>query len=272
MQINQKQLPFPNNITVSFPKIQGHAIVTWNPVKQPEDKHILAVAYNVYRGTSVKGIFYKQNPKPLISNAFEDSTRGNHPNTMYWYKVSTMYITDEGEWVEGPISTPVTYKVNNTNRWFNKINERNMWILKNTGQLFDLYTIKTTGPKCPKCYSEEHGRAANPDCLCCFGTGFEGGYEPVYQLYVRQKPAQQTLDIGSTGLRVNNPAGAWTISSTQIKNRDILINPQGQIFQVTGAHINHAAGYYFHQELQMKELPVTDPLYKMNRIGLYPMI
>ena len=268
MNIN-KSLPIPKNINISYTKNQGSCIVTWLPVPQPEDDSILQVAYNVYRSTSVNGIFYKQNTKPLISNAFEDGNRGIHPNTMYWYKVSVVYIDENLNYIEGSSSPAVTYKVQNTNRWFNKMNERNMWILKNTGQLFDLYTFKTEGDKCV-CYKESHGGSTNSNCQICFGTGIVGGYEPSVQLYVRQKPAQNSLDIVNSGLRINNSPGAWTISEIQIKMRDILINPQGIIFQVVGHNINHAAGVYFHQELQLKEVPATDVLYKMKREVLYP--
>lgn len=268
MEIN-KILPYPININISYTKKQGSCIITWSPVIKPNDENILEIGYNVYRSTSINGIYYKQNQKPLISNAFEDSNRGINPNTVYWYKVSTIYIDQECKFIEGETSPPVTYKVNNTNRWFNKMNERNMWILKNDGQLFDLYTIKTEGKKCA-CYSENHGNASNSNCQSCFGTGFEGGYEPMVQIYVRQKPAQTSLDLSNGGLRINNAPGAWTISDIHIKNRDILINPQGIIFQVISSNINHSAGVYFHQELQLKEIPPTDVLYKMKREILYP--
>ena len=60
MNIN-KSIPIPQNINISHTKNQGSCIVTWLPVKDPEDKKIIQVAYNVYRGTSINGIFYKQN-------------------------------------------------------------------------------------------------------------------------------------------------------------------------------------------------------------------
>ena len=73
----------------------------------------------------------------------------------------------------------------------------------------------------------------------------------------------------NSGLVINNNPGAWTINKTKIKNRDLLINPQGEIFSVLNSHINHAAGYYFHQELQLKMLDTTDFLYKIKRETLY---
>ena len=274
IQLNVRRLLAPNNIQISYPKIQGNSVITWNMVRNPdeskEDKEILEVKYNVYRGISTNGIFYKQNLNPLDNNRYEDKTLGKNPNTVYWYKVSTVYLNKDNKWVEGPLSAPVIYRVNNTNKWFNKINERNLWILKNTGQLFDLYTRKMDGKKCPKCYDKVRGRASDHMCTICYGTGVEGGYEPMFQLYVRQKPATQSLDIGNAGFQLNHSPGAWTISTVELKNRDILINPQGKIFQVTSSHINQAAGYLFHQELQLKEYDVTDPIYRLKRKTLYP--
>lgn len=274
MLINSRRLPAPTNIQISYPKMQKHSMITWNEIKNPDDnienKEIVQINYNIYRGVSANGIFYKLNTTPISHNSYEDKTLGINPNVTYWYKVSTVYKNNLDEFVEGPLSSPVIYRVNNTNRWFNKINERNLWILKNTGQLFDLYVRKYEGVKCPKCYNELRGNAGDPDCTTCFGTGIEGGYEPMFQLYVRQKPAQTSLDLTNSGFQTNNSPGAWTISTVLIKNRDILINPQGTMFQVISSNVNQAAGYLFHQELQLKELFPTDPLYQIKRINLYP--
>lgn len=278
--INGKRLPAPVNIRISYPKIQTHLIVTWDDVRDPNSDNLegtfKCVAYNVYRGISAGGIFYKQNSAPLVTNRYEDGNVGKNPNTEYWYKVSSVIIYEEkdqngkNKCVEGPLSPPVIYRVSNTNKWFAKINERNLWILKNTGQLFDLYTRKTEGEHCPKCYDPLRGRSGDINCDVCFGTGFVGGYEPMFQLYVRQKPAQTDLSIQTPGLVYNHTPGAWTISTVQIKNRDILINPQGIMFQVLSTQVNQAAGYLFHQEMQLKELDPNDPLYKIERKTLYP--
>src|SRR3712207_4670130 len=132
-----------------------------------------------------------------------------------------------------------------------------MWILKNTGILMDLYIRKTDGKRCEKCYDKVRGQSSDSRCPICYGTTFVGGYEPAVQLYVRQKPAAQQLDISNGGYMINSNPGAWTISGIHIHNRDLLINPEGRILSVTNANITHAAGYYFHQELQTKEI---DPL------------
>src|SRR3712207_9376899 len=70
-----------------------------------------------------------------------------------------------------------------------------MWILKNTGILMDLYIRKTDGKRCEKCYDKVRGQSSDSRCPICYGTTFVGGYEPAVQLYVRQKPAAQQLDI-----------------------------------------------------------------------------
>lgn len=275
LNINQRRLPPPNNIQISCPKGPQGQVVTWDIIRNPEqniiDSDIVEIGYNVYRGISANGIFYKQNQIVLKTNRFEDINISKNPNTVNWYKVSTTYLSKTtNKWIEGQLSSPVIYQVLNNNKWFKKVNERNLWILKNTGQLFDLYTRKYEGEKCTKCYDPIRGRAATTDCDVCYGTGFVGGYEPQFQLYVRQKPAQTDLGITPEGYVYNNTPGAWTISTIMIKNRDILINPQGQLFTVLSSHVNQAAGYLFHQELMLKELDPTDPLYKMKRVALYP--
>lgn len=278
-QLNNRRLPAPSNINISSTKNPGQLLIVWDPSRNPDDLQIRQgiknpylikeVRYNVYRGISLGGIFYKLNPQPATTPRFEDKNVSANPNTQYFYKVSSVAVLFDGSIIEGELSPPVIFHIPTTNKWFKKINERNMWILKNTGVLMDLYVRKTEGEKCTTCWDDvrEQGTV---DCPDCYGTGFTGGFEPMTQIYVRQKPAQQKLDLGPQGYTLDSTPGAWTISPVQLRNRDLLINPQGIMFTVLSSHVNHAAGYLFHQELQMKELVQTDERYKIRRATLYP--
>lgn len=275
-KINRRKLPYPNNIIINSMHSINSLIITWDHVKNPDEDirngEIVGVKYNIYRGTAISGIFYKLNEEPLSENKFEDKRISLNPNTQYFYKVSTVAIFNDGIESEGPLSPPVIFAIPTTNKWFKKMNERNMWILKNTGVLMDLYVRKTEGPRCSKCYDEIRGQAGDSNCTNCFGTGFEGGYEPMCQLYVRQKPASSSLDLTSHGYSLNSNPGAWTISKIMLKNRDILINPYGQMFSVVSSTLSHVAGYFLHQELQLKEIDYTDIRHKIKRVTLYPEI
>lgn len=271
-----KRLLYPTNIIVSTPRNIRQLSLTWNNVKNPDVNlsdnviKIKEVCYNVYRSTSMKGLFYQINKSPIKTNRYDDTSVSLNPNARYWYKVSTLAYFNDGSVTESILSEPVMYQVKNENKWFDKINERNMWILKNTGVLMDLYIRKSEGERCPNCWDDIRGQSSNNSCKVCFGTGIVGGYEPAYQLYVRQKPATQQLDLTTHGYSFNSTPGSWTISSVQIRNRDILINPEGRMFSVTNSHVNHAAGYLFHQELQMKELDPMDERYNIKRGSIYP--
>jgi hypothetical protein len=263
--LNRFKLLPPKNIKIVYTNLKNDASVTWDKVNNDEYK----IGYNVYRGTIANGIFYKLNKEVILTNRYEDKNVISNINTTYWYKVSTLYYNGE-QWVESELSNANIYRVDNTNKWFHKINERNMWILKNTGELFDLYKRKTEGDRCT-CFDSVRGSAANPNCEKCYGTGFVGGYDAINQIYIRQKPANNQMDRTLEGLKINNNTGAWTICDVQIRDRDILINPQGKMFRVYSTNINHAAGYYFHQEIQMYEVETNDPIYKLKRKTLYPI-
>ena len=269
IQSNLKKLPPPRSIRITFPKHIGECIVTWDPIVVT-DASIKNISYNIYRGISSNGIFYKLNTSPLLNNRYDDKMLLKNPNTVYWYKISTLYEDLTGKIIEGGLSSPESYKVTNTDKWFKKINERNMWILKNTGQLFDLYTRKYEGNICTKCYDTIRGRSGDNACNVCFGTGFEGGFEPMFQLYVRLKPSETSLDQATEEYVYTNFPGAWLISKVEIKNRDILISPQGKLYSVLNYHINQVSRYLFHQQLKLKELDPTDQLYRLERTTLYP--
>lgn len=273
--INSRRLNPPHEINLSYPRDIRQLNVTWDMIPNPDKNistglFITSVQYNIYRGTSTSGIFYKLNNQPLSTNRYEDKSIAITPNVNYWYKISTIANFSDGTYSESLLSQPEMYQVKNENKWFVKMNERNMWILKNTGVLMDLYVRKTTGERCEHCWDENRGQAKDPTCKICFGTGFVGGYEPMHQLYVRQKPAPQQLDMTTQGYMISANPGLWTISSVQIHNRDLLINPEGRIFSVTNSNISHAAGYYFHQELQSKEIDPMDVKYTIKRATLYP--
>ena len=281
-QLNPKKLPYPNNINVSTLMTIGQLLITWDRVRNPDESLILMgssdpnlikkVNYNIYRGNSIGGIFYKLNTHPLNSPRYEDKDISRNPNVQYFYKVSTVVILNDGVTkIEGNLSNPVMFNIPTTNKWFKKINERNAWILKNTGVLMDLYRRKIEGERCTKCWDEVREQG-DPDCTNCFGTGFDGGYEPMMQIYVREKPATNSLELTPQGYVLNNTPGAWTITTIPLNNRDLLFNPQGELLSVVSSTVNHAAGYLFHQELQLKQLDPTDKRYNIKRKTLYPNI
>jgi hypothetical protein len=246
----------PSGLKISNPKIMNKLIVTWNEIPNMQ--------YNLYRGLSQQGIFYKINNTPIIDNRFEDIIDPN-PNATYWYKISSIYNN-----IESKLSLPIMFQNENTNKWLNKMNQRSMWVLKNTGVLMDLYTRKVTGERCD-CYNETYAQSDNPTCPKCFGTTYIDGYEPRCQIYVREKPIQQDLQLLDRGLVINSKPGAWTLCDINIKNRDLLINPQGIIYSVTNSMMSHVAGFLLHQELQLVEIDPLDIRYKIPRKTIYPL-
>jgi len=276
ININQRKLPPPSNVIISYPRDNSHIIVTWDDVRNPDkyivDGEIKNIYYNIYKGLSQNGIFYKMNQDNLTSNKYEDHDVNANPNISNWYKVSTTYLSKDDKFIEGNLSLPCCYMVHNTDKWFLKINERNLWILKNTGQLYDLYTRKYDGEHCERCYDEIRGRSGTNDCPVCYGTGFVGGYDPAFQIYLRLKPAENSLGISNQQFVYEDSPGAWTILNTKLMNRDILIGPTGKIYHVLSSMINQAGGYLFHQELRLKAIDMRDPLYSMKRTTLYPSL
>ena len=263
INFNNKKYNPPNNISVMISRYEQQIVITWDIIQGDN------IFYNIYYSNSINGIYYKSNQKLLNTNRYE-FTIDKNPNTEYFFKVSTYVIFDDNTYTESDLSQPVYYKIKNTNKWFKKMNERNMWILKNTGTLMNLYTVKTTGIKCTHCYNDIREQSFDPNCPVCFGTGFEGGYDPKVQIYMRQRPAQQSLDMTNNGYMLNTKPTFWTISQIHIKKRDILINQEGYLFVVISITPSHIAGYYLHQEFQMEQLQPNHPLNFLKNNNLYP--
>lgn len=278
IQLYQKNVPPPINLTLSFPGNYSSIILTWNEVREIYiNQKAINIMYNVYKSSSQNGIYYKINNTPLKINRFEDKNISINPTNNNWYKVSTVYETEEGSLIEGRTSIPTCYRVHNTDKWFHKINERDLWILKNTGENFLYYkrlyiTDVENNPHllCPRCYDSIRGRSGTNDCPICYGTGVKGGYEPPVIMLIRLKPVEQALNIGPNMLTTQNNPGAWTINETVIRNRDVLQRQStGEMFQVLNSMQNQVAGYLFHQELNLRSYDVTDPIYQLQRTTLY---
>ena len=95
IQVFQKNLPAPTHIDISYPRDNRHIVITWNEVKNPDknllNKEIKKVYYNIYKGFTQNGIFYKLNNQPLTTNRYEDYSVSKNPQIQNWYKVSTVY-------------------------------------------------------------------------------------------------------------------------------------------------------------------------------------
>lgn len=265
ININQTRLPSPSNIAIMYTRVTGQCIVTWDKIVGTE----YDVYYNIYRGISYNGIFYKQNIQPVFQNKYVDNTLNKNPNVCYWYKISSLYKIDD-QWIEGVPSRPVQYKIDNLNKWFNKMNERNFWILKNTGINCTYYQRKYEGERCT-CYDPLRGMAGSSTCNLCWGTGIKGGYSPPIELYLRFNNVAEALqqDIDSWSF-MQNGLTAWTISPIRLRNRDVIMDNRGVLYSVIASTINTAAGYYWHQDMQLKSLESNDPLYNMVRTKIVP--
>ena len=262
LSLATRRLPPPQDIKLEYTKVSGQSIIIWDNLRGADHK----VFYNVYRAMAYNGIFYKLNKSPIPINRFIDNTCRTHPTIGYWYKVSSCYL-DNDIWIEGTPSEPIQYQAGPATFWLNKINERNLWILKNDGLIFDFYARKYDGEKC-SCYDYNRASPALGDCPICYGTGYVGGYAPTCALLVRIVNTVETLNQTKESYRFSQTPTAWTISPIRIRNRDLLIHPDGTIYQVLDSTVSSAAGFQFHQDLKLSSLENNDPLYKIRHAHL----
>ena len=104
LTIFQKQLPAPTNLMISFARDNQHLAITWDETRTPNKnlvKGIKKVYYNIYKGHSQNGLFMKINENPIPFNRFEDKHVNINPNIMNWYKVSSLYLDENNNYIEG---------------------------------------------------------------------------------------------------------------------------------------------------------------------------
>ena len=75
IDISIQRLPSPDNIQIAYTRVTGQCILTWDKILNTDKE----VFYNIYRGISYSGIFYKQNIQPIFLNRYVDNTLSKNP-------------------------------------------------------------------------------------------------------------------------------------------------------------------------------------------------
>jgi hypothetical protein len=119
----------------------------------------------------------------------------------------------------------------------------------------------TTGQRCIY-FSENDDQCTVSKCTNCFGTGFQGGYEPAIELKMSFVPGRSDILIEQAGLTVVQRPSGWTIITNPIMSeKDIIVSFANERYEIHSSEAVEHQGRKHHQELTLSRIDRNDVKY-----------
>ena len=188
-------------------------------------------------------------------------------NQRIFYKITSVGEDSEGN----PVETPVNNVEGVSAFEFEKLDyiwkeaiRRNRWILEQGGEAVKLFIRKWMGVRC-ECYSYTHRQAEN-DCLLCFGTGIQGGYEGPFDILISPQDGERRVEINPNGMNVLQQYEVWTGPTPLLSQRDFVVKQNNDRYSIGGVSIpsnrgnvlqQHFAIGYFDESVVRYQVPAN---------------
>jgi len=140
-----------------------------------------------------------------------------------------------------------------------------------SGIIGELWLRSTFGPLCTHCKDPVTGDILDSACKYCYGTGREPGYHGPYSAWMTFSPASRDEQQTQDGAGVREPF-SFTIRMVvcpYAKDTDVVVDTctdkRYYVDQVQNiAEVRRVA---IVQDLTVHEAPVTEPIYRLGKIG-----
>lgn len=137
-----------------------------------------------------------------------------------------------------------------------------------SGVYSKLWSIAVWGPKCTSCVDPISGRQLKTNCPDCYGTGRRPGYHGPYGIWTTFSPLRRNPEQKPDGTGVNQvySRSVRIIGFPYIKDYDIIcVKDTDKRYIVDGvANITEIRGVPVIQSVMVKELPMSDPAYRLG--------
>ena len=194
------------------------------------------------------------------------------------YRLTTVALDPTGTSPSGLVETPLSYSPPimpiNSERldyiWTEAI-RRNRWILEQGGERVKGFIRRTTGVPCPCEWDPRTFAFAKQPynyCLCCFGTGFMGGYEGPFDLIIAPDDSERRVTQTVMGRHLENAYEVWTGPTPLLSQRDFLVKQNGERFSVGPVRRTQVRGVVLQQTFQIGYLDQKDIRYAVPLTGL----
>ena len=183
----------------------------------------------------------------------------------YFYKITC--VTEEDE-TDLDLLTPESLKSEKITYQFEEAVRRNAWMLDQAGERVLLYIKKKAGVKCHCTYrdmKERTHKAPDQDCITCFGSGFEGGFDGAFPIIVAPMMTEQRVQQTDRGMKLMYQIETWFGPTPIVSQRDMIIRRNGDrclIGPITP--VEGPGGVTVQQHFVVEVLDGTDIRHKFN--------
>lgn len=223
--------------------------------------------FTVYQGHTSEGPWEAISPEQINKFAWsEDEKRVVGMDLVLFFKV--ILITPRGVY-ESYVRTPYGDLERRAYMIVRDIMRRELLQMKKLSGVPVLILSRSVyGPKCTNCLDPITGDNLTSNCSLCYGTGRQPGYHGPYDMWATFSPLQRDTEQSpdGTGVRQNYAVQVRLLGFPYVKDQDILIDVrEGKRYIVDGVvHLTEIRRVTVVQQFNARELPVTDPLYRID--------
>ena len=140
---------------------------------------------------------------------------------------------------------------------------REIYLQRFGGRPCLVYKIRSTGDKCPECYSSIKQRPVRTGCTTCYGTNLVGGFYPPILTYIAIGTATDVISSGPSGDSTGKMLNASAPNYPVLAPRDIIIELENIRWVVAQRSPIQVLRFTTQQQLTLHELNRRDPAYTL---------
>ena len=194
-----------------------------------------------------------------------------------YYKVTTVATGSNGEPLETPLDAAgmannVTQQVVDY-RWQEAL-RYNKFILEEGGEWVKIFLKKRFGKLC-SCFDSNRQKPLG-DCLSCYATGFQGGYEGPFDILMSPIDSTMKETISELGRQIEFSGNTFIQNTPIMRPLDIIIRQDGTRYLVNTVKPTLVSNTLLQQDLSIELIQESDiryqvPVYKKaTKYGLIP--
>lgn len=229
--------------------------------------------YNVYRAEANSddpSDWYKLNTKVLHVNYYQDRGFTGDPvandRVAWFYKVIPV-LQDGSEWLLSKSkSETFTKTLQGIQRFVAPtIRARTHMMLDPTrfssAECLHFLVRKWAGKYCT-CV-DVRSRKVDANCFLCYGTGYDGGFELIENVYCRVRSTPQTLQGDSGGITIKETTTGTIAAYPILTEADIIIREHNIRYRVRDVKGRATQGYVTAQAFTLDKMQLYDMAYRI---------
>ena len=180
-------------------------------------------------------------------------------NRVMYYKLVGHHV-DTGERVEnGPVRLDGKIDLIGL-----EIIRRNNLLLKTfNGVPVGIFVKKTSGKKCGSCYDFVTSRVTSDSCTDCYGTGYEGGFEPQISTYANFNPEPKLLEMSGLIAGENGDTTLWMSNYPELEEGDVICESTNKRWRVMRIEATRKFRVICHQIANVRRINPSDVEYRI---------